>query len=83
MIMEKSEILNYVSGVILENVASDIEREDIKMDSRFVDLGAESLEVLLVVFTIEQEKNITFPSDVVYHLRTVGELVDYISSAQK
>lgn len=82
MIMEKSEILNYVSGVILENVASDIEREDIKMDSRFVDLGAESLEVLLVVFTIEQEKNITFPSDVVYHLRTVGELVDYISSAQ-
>lgn len=83
MIMEKSEILNYVSGVILENVASDIEREDIKMDSRFVDLGAESLEVLLVVFTIEQEKNITFPTDVVYHLRTVGELVDYISSAQK
>lgn len=83
MIMEKTEILNYVAGVILENVASDVDREDIKMDSRFVDLGAESLEVLLVVFTIEQEKNITFPSDVVYHLRTVGELVDYISSAQK
>lgn len=83
MIMEKSEILNYVSGVILENVTLDVDREDIKMDSRFVDLGAESLEVLLVVFTIEQEKNITFPTDVVYHLRTVGELVDYISSAQK
>ncbi len=83
MIMEKTEILNYVAGVILENVTLDVDREDIKMDSRFVDLGAESLDVLLVVFTIEQEKNITFPTDVVYHLRTVGELVDYISSAQK
>ena len=83
MIMEKTEILNYVAGVILENVTLDVDREDIKMDSRFVDLGAESLDVLLVVFTIEQEKNITFPTDVVYHLRTVGELVYYISSAQK
>lgn len=83
MIMEKTEILNYVAGVILENVTLDVDREDIKMDSRFVDLGAESLDVLLVVFTIEQEKNITFPTDVVYHSRTVGELVDYISSAQK
>ncbi len=53
------------------------------MDSNLADLGVESLDVLVVVMTIESEQKITIPDDVVYHLKTVGELVDFIAMAKE
>lgn len=81
--MEKEKALSYVAGVIREHVTLHDEDVEIEMDSQLADIGVESLDILVVVMTIEKEKKITIPDDVVYHLKTVGELVDYVSEYAK
>ncbi len=81
--MEKKEILTYVGSVIREHVSLFDDNVEIGMDSNLADLGVESLDVLVVVMTIESEQKITIPDDVVYHLKTVGELVDFIAMAKE
>jgi acyl carrier protein len=56
---------------------------DITMESRIKDdLGADSLDVLQLLMTLEEEKGITIPDDVLPNLKTVGDIVSYIESQQ-
>lgn len=56
---------------------------DITMESRIKDdLGADSLDVLQLLMTLEEEKGITIPDDVLPNLKTVGDIVGYIESQQ-
>lgn len=56
---------------------------DITPESRIKDdLGADSLDVLQLLMTLEEEKGITIPDDVLPNLKTVGDIVSYIESQQ-
>ena len=56
---------------------------DVTMDSRIKDdLGADSLDVLQLLMTLEEEKGITIPDEVLPNLKTVGDIVNYIESQQ-
>lgn len=44
------------------------------------DLNADSLVVVELLFSIEEEYGITIPDDVVAGLTTVGSLVDYLET---
>ena len=55
--------------------------EDITLDSKIKDdLGADSLDVLQLLMTLEEEKGVTIPDDVLPTLKTVGDIVDYIEN---
>lgn len=55
----------------------------ITMESRIKDdLGADSLDVLQLLMTLEEEKGITIPDEVLPNLKTVGDIVGYIESQQ-
>ena len=57
--------------------------EDITPDSKIKDdLGADSLDVLQLLMTLEEEKGVTIPDDVLPSLKTVGDIVNYIESQQ-
>lgn len=52
---------------------------DIRMDSRIKDdLGADSLDILQLLMTIEEEKGVTIPDEELATFATVGDIVNYL-----
>lgn len=59
-------------------------KEDIKLTSRLVeDLGADSLDFVELVMAFEDEFGITLPDEDVGKLKTIGDIVEYISKLNK
>ena len=61
----------------------DLEEDSITMDSNIVDdLGADSLDVVDLIMSLEDEFNIEIPDEEVENVRTVGQIVKYIEDNQ-
>lgn len=60
----------------------DIENKNtITMDSELVDdLGADSLDSIDIVMSVEDEFGIEVPDEVIEDIKTVSDIVDYIES---
>ena len=64
--------------------------EQLEIDSHLVtedasisgDLGADSLDLVDLSMSIEEEFNLEVPDDVLDHVRTVGDIVKYIEENQ-
>lgn len=57
----------------------DIEEENIKMESDISDdLGADSLDVVDLIMSIEEEFDLEIQDNQIDDLKTVGDLVNYI-----
>ena len=62
--------------------------EQLEIDSHLVtedasisgDLGADSLDLVDLSMSIEEEFNLEVPDDVLDHVRTVGDIVKYIEN---
>ncbi|MBU0997771.1 MAG: acyl carrier protein [Firmicutes bacterium] len=44
------------------------------------DLGADSLDAVELVMTIEEEFSVTIPEDVASNLRTVGDIMNFLEN---
>lgn len=61
----------------------DVEEDTITADTNIADdLGADSLDVVDLLMSIEDEFEIEVPDEAVENLKTVGELVKYIEDHQ-
>ena len=61
-----------------------IDASGIKPESEVVkDLGADSLDVVELLMTLEDEYNITLPEDDVEGLKTVQDIVDMMNKIKK
>ncbi len=70
----KDLICNYV----------EVEREDIKEDSRFIeDLGFNSYDFVSMLGELEAELGVTVDENDILEVHTVGEAVDYLTKLQK
>lgn len=59
-------------------------KDAIKMDSRLVeDLGADSLDVVELIMTFEEEFGVSLPDEDVSKLKTVGDIIKYIKNMKK
>ncbi len=59
----------------------DVSEEEISADTNIAtDLGADSLDVVEILMSIEDEFEIEIPDSEIENIRTVGELVDYIET---
>ena len=73
------EIELKVKSAVAEQL--DVDIVDINNDSSFInDLGADSLDVVELVMTFENDFDITIPDDDSNELTTVQKAVDYIKS---
>ena len=62
----------------------NIQVEKIKEDSRLIeDLGADSLDMIEMLMSLEEEFGITVPDDKVEGLKTVENIVAFIVSVKK
>ena len=71
-------LINKVKEVIAKQLRTDV--SEIADDSAIVeDLGADSLDIVEMLMTLEDEMNITIPDDVT-GLRTVKDIADYLEN---
>lgn len=74
-----------MSWMVLEKVKMilssqfDVEEESITPDTNIADdLGADSLDVVDMLMSLEDEFDVEIPDEEIERIRTVGELVAYI-----
>ncbi len=57
----------------------NVDPESITMETRFDELNADSLDVVEVIMTLEQEFDIQIPDEEAERIKDIGAVVDYIS----
>ncbi len=72
-------VFEKVRGILAELLS--IDEETITMDSLIIDnLGADSLDLVDAVVTLNDEFGVEIPDDEVENLRSVGDVVKYIEA---
>lgn len=57
----------------------DVNEDDIEMTSSLIDdLGADSLDAIDVVMTIEDQYSIEVPDEIIKNLKTVEDIVSFV-----
>lgn len=76
-----NDIFERVKKLTVEGL--DVKAEEVKMETSFTeDLGADSLDVVELVMSLEDEFGIEIPDEDVGEIKTVGDAVDYITKKQ-
>ena len=70
-------IFEKVAAILAEQL--DAEEDTITMETSLVDdLGADSLDVVDLVMTLEDEFDMEIPDEDIENVRTVGDIVKYL-----
>ena len=70
-------VLEKVKKIICDQL--DIEESIITMDSVIIeDLGADSLDVVDIIMSLEEEFDMEIPDEQVENIKTIGDIVKYI-----
>lgn len=71
-----------ISEILAEQLDADI--ESITLDTKIADdLGADSLDLVDLLMSVEDEFGIEIPDEDVENIQTVGDIVDYINDKIK
>lgn len=66
-----------VKAILIDQL--DVDEDKVTMDaSIFDDLGADSLDVVDLVMSLEEAFGIEIPDDQVENIKTVGDIVKYV-----
>lgn len=71
---------------IIGMIASHLnkKKEEVKLESKLIeDLGADSLDLIELVMSCEDEFGITLPDEEIAKFKTVGDIVNYLSKNAK
>ncbi len=72
-------VLEKVKAILAEQF--DIEEDTLTVDTDLQeDLGADSLDVVDLLMSIEDEFEVEIPDEEIENIRTLGELVSYIEA---
>lgn len=75
----REDIFEKVADILVEQL--EVEKGNIEDSTDIVvDLGADSLDVVDIVQTLEEEFEIKVPNAEIEHLKTVGDIVYYIEN---
>ena len=75
-------MLDKVRGMLASQLKMDIDQ--IKPDSSIKDdLGADSVDILQILMTMEEENGIVIPDEELATFVTVGDIAKYLDSLQK
>ncbi len=72
-------VFEKVKAIIVDQL--DVEDEAIKMDSSIIDdLGADSLDVIDLIMSFEEEFDVEIPDEQVENVKTVGDVVKFVEA---
>lgn len=70
-------VFDKVKEILVEQL--DINGDEITMDSLLVDdLGADSLDAIDIVMSVEDEFKVEVPDEIIEEIATVGDIVNFI-----
>lgn len=70
-------VLDKMKDILVEQLECD--PEDITMESLLIDdLGADSLDAIDIVMSVEDTFKIEVPDEIIEKIETVGDIVNYI-----
>ncbi len=73
-------VFDKVKDIIVDQL--DVEEEAITMEASITDdLGADSLDVVDLIMSLEEEFDIKIPDEEVENVKTVGDIVKFIEEA--
>jgi len=76
------DIFELVQKITVEKLG--VKTEEVTREARFSeDLGADSLDVVELVMSLEDECGVDIPDDDVSNLKSVGDVVDYITNRKQ
>lgn len=59
----------------------DVDAEELSLETKIAeDLGADSLDVVEMLMSIESEFDVEIPDEEIEKLKTIGDVVDYIQN---
>lgn len=74
-------VFEKVKSIVADQL--DVEEEKVTAEASITEnLGADSLDVVDLVMSIEEEFDIEIPDEAVENIKTVGDIVSYIESNQ-
>ncbi|MGN0594936.1 MAG: acyl carrier protein [Hominimerdicola sp.] len=72
-------VFDKIKSIIVEQL--DADEDKVTMDASITDdLGADSLDVVDLVMSIEESFDVEIPDEEVENIKTVGDIVKYIES---
>ncbi len=72
-------VFEKIKGILAEQLGAD--EEDMTMETDIAkDLGADSLDVVELLMSIEDEFEVEIPDDEIENIKTIGDLTDYIQN---
>ncbi len=75
-------VIDKVKELVAEQLG--ISKDTITAESNIVeDLGADSLDVIEMLMTLEDEYGITIPDEKIGQIKTIGQIVELIEECQK
>ena len=75
------EMLDAVKEILAKQLRVDV--DSIDNDTNIIeDLGADSLDIVEMLMTIEQEHGVVVPDEVITTFKTVGDVAAYIENNQ-
>lgn len=75
-------VIEKVRELVAEQLG--ISKDSITEKSNIIeDLGADSLDVIEMLMTLEDEYGVTIPDDKINQVKTVGQIVELIESCKK
>ena len=70
-------VLEKVTSILVDQL--DVDEEKVTMEASISDdLGADSVDVVDLVMSLEEEFNIEIPDEEVENIKTVGDIVKYV-----
>ncbi len=74
-------VFDKVKDIIVEQL--DVDADKVTLGSSLIDdLGADSLDVVDLVMSLEEEFDVEIPDEAVEGIKTVGDIVKYIEENQ-
>ena len=75
--MSRAEIEARVKEIIVEQL--NVEEDEVTQDASFQqDLGADSLDIVELVMTLEETFDIEIPDDDAEKMQTIADAIDYL-----
>lgn len=75
--MSNEEIFGKLKNIIIDQLG--VNEENVTMEATFVDdLSADSLDIVELIMSIEEEFDMQIPDDAAEKIVTVGDVVKYI-----
>lgn len=77
----QEEIFQKLKGIVVEQLGAD--EEDVTMEASFVeDLNADSLDLVELIMSLEEEFGLEISDEEAEHIATVNDAVEYIVEHQ-